>query len=99
MHIRIIKIKCLSRLSISKYSQLPSDLKWIQVDRSEVSKIEIDGNTKKLYCFSMVLGYSMLKYIEFTLTIDIGWDYTILLDIHHVLMLNIAITKNTSSSC
>ena len=29
MHIRIVKIKCLSRLSISKKSHLPLDLKRI----------------------------------------------------------------------
>ena len=33
MHIRIVKIKCLSRFSISKYSQLPSDLKRIPLNR------------------------------------------------------------------
>jgi transposase len=42
-----------------------------QVDWSEVGKIEIDGKTKKLHCFNMVLGYSRMKYIEFTLTIDV----------------------------
>jgi transposase len=43
-----------------------------QVDWSEVGKIEIDGNTKKLYCFNMVLGYSRMRYIEFTLSIDVN---------------------------
>ena len=42
-----------------------------QVDWSEVGKIEIDGKTKKLYCFNMVLGYSRMRYIEFTLSIDV----------------------------
>jgi len=42
-----------------------------QVDWSEVGKIEIDEKTKKLYCFNMVLGYSRMRYIEFTLSIDV----------------------------
>jgi transposase len=42
-----------------------------QVDWSEVGRIEIDGKTKKLYCFNMILGYSRMRYIEFTLSIDV----------------------------
>lgn len=41
-----------------------------QVDWSEFGRIEIDGKTKKLYCFNMILGYSRMRYIEFTLSID-----------------------------
>ena len=41
-----------------------------QVDWSEFSKVEIDGQTKKLYCFNMILGYSRMRHIEFTLSID-----------------------------
>ncbi len=41
-----------------------------QVDWSEFGKVEIDGKTLKLYCFSMILGYSRMRYIEFTLSID-----------------------------
>jgi transposase len=29
-----------------------------QVDWSEFGRIEIDGKTKKLYCFNMILSYS-----------------------------------------
>ena len=42
-----------------------------QVDWSEFGRIEIDGKTKKLYCFNMILGYSRMRYIEFTLNIDV----------------------------
>jgi transposase len=42
-----------------------------QVDRSEFGRVEIDGQTKKLYCFNMILGYSRMRYIEFTLSIDV----------------------------
>lgn len=41
-----------------------------QVDWSELGKLEIDGKLLKLYCFSMILGYSRMRYIEFTLSID-----------------------------
>ncbi|MGP8337612.1 MAG: IS21 family transposase [Methanosarcinaceae archaeon] len=42
-----------------------------QVDWSEFGRIEIDGKTKKLYCFNMILGYSRMRYIEFTLNNDV----------------------------
>src|SRR5450759_5206894 len=42
-----------------------------QVDWSEFGKAEIDGKNLKLYCFNMVLGYSRMRYIEFTLSIDV----------------------------
>jgi len=41
-----------------------------QVDWSEFGRVEIDGENKKLYCFNMILGYSRMRYIEFTLSID-----------------------------
>lgn len=41
-----------------------------QVDWSDFGKVEIDGKILKLYCFSMILGYSRMRYIEFTLSID-----------------------------
>ena len=42
-----------------------------QVDWGECGSIEIDGKIRKLYCFSMVLGYSRMRYVEFTLKIDV----------------------------
>jgi transposase len=42
-----------------------------QVDWSEFGRVEIDGQNKKLYCFNMILGYSRMRYIEFTLSIDV----------------------------
>jgi transposase len=41
-----------------------------QVDWGEVGKVEIDGKIKKLFCYSMVLGYSRMRYVEFTLSTD-----------------------------
>lgn len=41
-----------------------------QVDWGEVGKVEADGNLKKLFCFSMVLGFSRMRYVEFTLSTD-----------------------------
>lgn len=42
-----------------------------QVDWAECGRIEIDGKSRKLYCFNMVLGYSRMRYVEFTLSIDV----------------------------
>jgi transposase len=42
-----------------------------QVDWAECGYIEIDGSQRKLYCFTMVLGYSRMRYAEFTLRIDV----------------------------
>jgi len=42
-----------------------------QVDWSEFGRAEIDCKVLKLYCFNMVLGYSRMRYIEFTLSIDV----------------------------
>lgn len=41
-----------------------------QVDWGEMGTVEVDGKTKKLFCFNMILGYSRMKYVEFTLSID-----------------------------
>ena len=42
-----------------------------QVDWSEFGKVGIDGKMQKLYCFNMILGFSRMRYIEFTLSIDV----------------------------
>jgi len=39
----------------------------MQVDWGELEDIIVDGIKKKLYCFNGVLGYSRMRYIEFTL--------------------------------
>jgi len=41
-----------------------------QVDWGELGTVEIDGKIKKLFCFNMILGYSRMRYVEFTLSID-----------------------------
>ena len=41
-----------------------------QVDWGEMGTVEVDGKTKKLFCFNMILGYSRMRYVEFTLSID-----------------------------
>ncbi len=38
-----------------------------QVDWGTVDEIIIDGEKRTLYCFAMVLGYSRMRYVEFTL--------------------------------
>ena len=42
-----------------------------QVDWSEFGKVGIDSKMQKLYCFNMILGFSRMRYIEFTLSIDV----------------------------
>ena len=41
-----------------------------QVDWAEMGTVEVDGKVKKLFCFNMILGYSRMRYVEFTLSID-----------------------------
>ena len=41
-----------------------------QVDWAEMGTVEVDGKGKKLFCFNMILGYSRMRYVEFTLSID-----------------------------
>ena len=36
-----------------------------QVDFGSFGTIEVDGRHRKLYCFSYILGYSRLRYVEF----------------------------------
>ena len=44
--------------------------KQAHVDFGEFGYIEIDGKRKKLYAFSMILGYSRMRYAEFTTDIS-----------------------------
>jgi len=41
-----------------------------QVDWGELGTVEIDGKLKKLFCFNMILGYSRMRCVEFTLSTD-----------------------------
>ena len=42
------------------------------MDFGEFGYIEIDGKRKKLYAFSIILGYSRMRYAEFTTDISTG---------------------------
>ena len=42
-----------------------------QVDWGDCGRVQIDGTLHRLYCFTYILGYSRLKYIEFTLKTDV----------------------------
>ena len=42
-----------------------------QVDWGECNRIEVDGQPRRLYCFSMILGYSRMRFMEFTLSTDV----------------------------
>lgn len=41
-----------------------------QVDWGECGHLDVDGRRRKLYCFSMILGYSRMRYAVFTLSTD-----------------------------
>ncbi|MBU4406849.1 MAG: IS21 family transposase [Thermoplasmatales archaeon] len=41
-----------------------------QVDWGDCGKIKQSGKESKLYCFSMILGYSRMRYVEFTTSCD-----------------------------
>lgn len=41
------------------------------MDWGYVGKYEVDGQLKDVYAFVMVLGYSRMKYIEFTTSMDL----------------------------
>ncbi|MFA5614026.1 MAG: IS21 family transposase [Methanoculleus sp.] len=41
-----------------------------QVDWGECGHLNVDGRRRKLYCFSMILGYSRMRYVVFTLSTD-----------------------------
>jgi len=42
-----------------------------QVDWGECDHIDEDDRVRKVYCFSIVLGYSRMRYVEFTLSTDV----------------------------
>ena len=44
--------------------------KQSQVDFGEFGHIDVDGKHRKLYAFSMILGYSRMRYVEFTTDIS-----------------------------
>ncbi|MHB1812545.1 MAG: IS21 family transposase [Thermoplasmataceae archaeon] len=56
--------------AVYRYETEPG--KQSQVDFGEFGHIEIDGKHRKLYAFSMILGYSRYRYVEFTT--DIGTE-------------------------
>lgn len=42
-----------------------------QVDWGEFGKIEVDGERRGLYGFHMILGYSRMRYVEFTTSMNL----------------------------
>jgi transposase len=42
-----------------------------QADWAKCGHVEIDGKIRKLYCFTMTLGYSRVRFAEFTLHMDV----------------------------
>ena len=58
----------LKSLAVYRYETDPE--KQSQVDFGEFGYIEIDEKGRKLYAFSMILGYSRMRYAEFTTDIS-----------------------------
>ena len=54
--------------AVYRYETKPG--KQSQVDFGEFGYIDIDGKQRKLYAFSMILGYSRMRYVEFTTDIS-----------------------------
>jgi transposase len=54
--------------AVYRYETEPG--KQSQVDFGEFGYIDIDGKQRKLYAFSMILGYSRMRYVEFTTDIS-----------------------------
>ena len=42
----------------------------LRLTGEKLGKVEVDGKIKKLFFFSMILGYSRMRYVEFTLSTD-----------------------------
>jgi len=42
-----------------------------QVDWGDCDHIDEDDQLRKVYCFSIILGYSRMRYVEFTLSTDV----------------------------
>ena len=55
-------------LAVYRYETEPG--KQSQVDFGEFGHIDMDGKRRKLYAFSMILGYSRYRYVEFTTDIS-----------------------------
>jgi transposase len=57
-------------LAVLRYETKPGV--QAQVDWGECDRIGVDGQFRKLYCFSIILGYSRMRYMEFTLSTDVS---------------------------
>ena len=55
-------------MAVYRYETDPG--KQSQVDFREFGYIDIDGKRRKLYAFSLILGYSRVRYAEFTTDIS-----------------------------
>ena len=55
-------------LAVYRYETDPG--KQSQVDFGEFGYMEIDGKRRKLYAFSIILGYSRMRYVEYTTDIS-----------------------------
>lgn len=51
-------------LAVLRFETLPAQ--QVQVDWATMGTILENGEAKKLYCFVMVLGFSRMRYVEFT---------------------------------
>ena len=56
-------------LAVYRYETKPGH--QAQVDWGECGEAFLDGKNRKLNCFSMVLGYSRMRYAEYTLSQDV----------------------------
>ncbi len=63
---RLCRELCRDRRIQAVYRYETDPGKQSQVDFGEFGHIDMDGKRRKLYAFSMILGYSRMCYVEFT---------------------------------
>jgi transposase len=61
-YVRQIRAQCKTK-AVYRFETEPGQ--QAQVDLGEFGRIKENGKEQKLYCFSIILGYSRIRYIEF----------------------------------
>lgn len=49
-----------------------------QVNWAEMATVEVDKKIANIYCFNMIMGYSRMRYIEFTLSMDTTLSFSVI---------------------
>ena len=68
-YLRIVRQES-NKLAIYRYETKPGH--QAQVDWGYLGKIALDGADRHLYVFTMILGYSRMRFVKFTLSMDVA---------------------------